>query len=586
MKHTVWLSIVGAAGIAVSASLSAMGAEETAAERDARMAWWREAKFGLFIHWGVYAVPAGNYQGREIPGIGEWIMLRAQIPTAEYKAYAQHFNPVDYDPEAWVRLARDAGMKYIVITSKHHDGFALYDSAVTDWDVVDATPYGRDLLRPLAEAAHRAGLRFGVYYSQAQDWNHPGGAKAGFQEGDGWDDAHKGDFDEYLERIAIPQTRELLSGYDLDIFWWDTPTWMTPERAGRLAPLLELRPDIITNNRLGGGYAGDTETPEQHIPSQGYRNRDWETCMTMNDTWGFKAQDHNWKDSRTLVHNLVDIVSKGGNYLLNVGPTARGTIPEPSQELLREVGEWMNANGQSIYGAQAGPFPPQAWGRCTLGSRDGRPLYYLHIFDWKDGDSITIPLANRPVRASLLNDSERTLTCTGGDDNGIQIQLSGPAPDPLCSVIALEIEGDPTFIRPRVSQNSDGELILSATTAELVGNAIQVETRYGDPNIGFWTRAEDSVNWPIRLSSPGRFQVTLHAACPNDTAGSQLQLQIGAASVQGTVPGTGGYDRFQPCPIGEITLPAGDYEASLSVTHMPGGAVMNLQHIALTPIRD
>jgi alpha-L-fucosidase len=288
--------------------------EETPAQRDARMKWWREAKFGLFIHWGVYAVPAGTYQGEQIKGIGEWIMLRGKIPVAEYRAFAGQFNPVKYNPDAWAKLAKDAGMKYLVITAKHHDGFALFPSDASDWDVADATPYKMDLITPLARAARKNGLKFGTYYSQAQDWTNPGGAKSGYKEGDGWDDAQKGSFDDYLAKIAVPQTREILTRIKPDILWWDTPVWMNANRAAPLHELIALRPGLITNNRLGGGFRGDTETPEQHIPATGFKDRDWETCMTMNDTWGFKSYDHNWKSTETLIRNLVDIVSKGGNY--------------------------------------------------------------------------------------------------------------------------------------------------------------------------------------------------------------------------------------------------------------------------------
>jgi alpha-L-fucosidase len=293
-------------------------ADETPAQRDARMAWWREAKFGMFIHWGVYAVPAGTYDGKQINGIGEWIMRNGKIPVASYQAFAKDFNPVKYDPAAWASLAKEAGMRYMVITSKHHDGFTLFPTAASKWNIVDATPWKKDLIGPLAEAARSQGLKFGLYYSQAQDWTNPGGAKSGMKDGDGWDDAHKGSFDKYIDEIAVPQVREILTRYQPDVLWWDTPHLMNDERAAKLAKLLPLKPGIIHNNRLGGGYKGDTETPEQHIPATGFPGRDWESCMTMNGTWGFGKNDHNWKSATTLIHNLCDIASKGGNYLLKL----------------------------------------------------------------------------------------------------------------------------------------------------------------------------------------------------------------------------------------------------------------------------
>ncbi len=240
---------------------------------------------------------------------------------------------------------------------------------MNDWDIVDATPYGKDLLKPLAEACRKHGLKLGFYYSQAQDWNNGGSAAGGK-----WDKAQEHSMDEYIDKVAVPQVREILTNYGEfpAVLWWDTPTDMNKERADKLIELLKLKPGIIHNNRLGGGYKGDTETPEQYIPATGYPGRDWETCMTMNDTWGFKSYDHNWKPTETLIRNLVDIASKGGNYLLNVGPTAEGEIPAPSIERLKEVGAWMKVNGEAIYGTTASPFKRLPWGRCTKqGVRQG-----------------------------------------------------------------------------------------------------------------------------------------------------------------------------------------------------------------------
>lgn len=447
--------------------------EETKAQRDERMAWWREARFGMFIHWGVYAVPAGVHKGELWGGVGEWIMLTKRIRVADYRAYAKEFNPVKYDPSVWAKLAKQAGMRYIVITSKHHDGFALFPSAVTDLDVADATPYGKDLIEPLARATRTEGLKFGLYYSQAQDWVNPGGAKAtdhGFKEGGGWDPAHLGSFDDYLNQIAVPQVAEVLSRYQPDILWWDTDMWMNKERAERFLPLLKTRPGIITNNRLGGGYKGDTETPEQHIPATGYKDRDWEVCMTMNDTWGYKTHDHNWKSTKDLVHKLCDIVSKGGNFLLNVGPTAEGEIPQPSIDRLLEVGAWMNVNGESIYGTTASPFDSQlVWGRCTKKVRENGTTLYFHVFDWPDNGKLVVPgLKNKPASVRLLQTGEPLeANVLPDDEGGVVIDLPEQAPDSIATVIKVEIDGDLCIEPTLPKQDENGQIELLPTAAEL-----------------------------------------------------------------------------------------------------------------------
>ena len=422
------------AGVTLEQSAPAAKRVETPAQRDARMAWWREAKFGLFLHWGVYSVPAGKYGNNN--GYGEWIMNSAKIPVAEYQGFARQFDPVKYDPNLWVKMAKDAGMRYIVITAKHHEGFAMYPSAASQWNIADATPYKKDILGPLVEAAKAQGLKIGFYYSQSQDWNNPGGAKAGYPEGEGWDVAQKGSYDDYLNQVAVPQVRELLTRYPIDILWWDTPMYMTPKRVGPLAALTQLRPGLITNNRLGGGL-GDTATPEQFVPVTGYPG-DWETCMTMNDHWGYNAWDQNWKSAADLIHKLAEICSKGGNFLLNIGPTSAGEFPPNSIQRLRDIGAWLHVNGEAIYGTTAGPFAYLPWGVAT---RKGGQLY-LHVFNWPKNGELRVPLNNQVKSARLLADPSAKLAINQ-EANHLLIKVPAQVPDAVDAVVVLDLIGEP-----------------------------------------------------------------------------------------------------------------------------------------------
>lgn len=338
---------------------------ESDADFDQRMEWWRESRFGMFIHWGVYAVPAGIHKGEKYESIGEWIQLKAKIPIDEYEAYAKQFNPVKYDAEQWAKTMKNAGMKYVVITSKHHDGFALWDSAVSDYDIVDYAPYGKDILKSLAEACKAQGIKFGLYHS-IMDWHHPQ-AQANDAPNYRYNEIFNPEFPQYVENFLKPQLKELVAQYDPDILWFDGE-WIpdfTHEMGLDLYQYVRtLKPSIIINNRVDKGrkgmegmnkddkkYAGDFGTPEQEI-LEGTSTMDWESCMTMNDTWGYKSFDENWKSSKTLIHNLIDIAAKGGNYLLNIGPTAEGQIPNPSQERLANMGSWLEVNGEAIYATQ------------------------------------------------------------------------------------------------------------------------------------------------------------------------------------------------------------------------------------------
>lgn len=534
--------------------------DETLEQRDARMEWWREARFGLFIHWGVYAVPAGTYNGERIDGIGEWILHRAKIPIEEYKAYARDFNPVNYDPEAWVKMAKDAGMKYIVITSKHHDGFALFDSKVSDWDIADATPYGKDLLKPLVKAAKKEGLKIGFYYSQAQDWTHPGGAKCGYEVGEYWDEAQSGDFDQYLKEIAYPQTEEILSGYDIDILWWDTPCWMNKERAELLRPLLALKPGIITNNRLGGGYKGDSDTPEQHVPATGIKDRDWEVCMTMNHTWGYKDYDDDWKSTEDLLHKLIDITSKGGNFLLNVGPRPDGTIPQASIDRLAGVGDWMEQNSESIYGTSASPFRRPWWGRCTKKELDnGDTRLYLQVFDWPEDKKLEIPVINEAVACYALAGSQQKYE-TEQTEGGLIVRLSGEAPDKVSSVIVLDIQGSPHVPNQNLTQDENGMLLLNPETGDLENRGYVSSNharliREKEFSHITWKETRTWLEWPVELHGEQSFDVYANVATASPD--NQIIFEVDTVEHRFQLPNTGGLGNFKMVRLGEIVLPGG-----------------------------
>jgi alpha-L-fucosidase len=567
-------------------------ATETRAQRDARMKWWREAKFGMFIHWGLYAVPAGRYDGKPVGGIGEWIMNTGKIPVAEYAAYAKQFDPEQFNADQWVSVAKAAGMKYIVLTAKHHEGFAMFPTKVDDYNIAARTRFQRDPIGEMAAACKKQGIKFGVYYSQAQDWRHPGGAAYGGH----WDPAAQdGDLHAYVQKVAAPQVAELLTRYHPAVLWWDTPVDMSQEDIRALTAAFAQDPGLIANNRLGNGVPGDTETPEQNIPATGFKNRDWETCMTINDTWGYKKDDTHFKSVETLLHNLIDIASKGGNYLLNVGPTAQGIIPAPEVERLRAVGAWMKRNGEAVYATSASPFKRLPWGRCTQKADGANTTLYLHVFDWPADGKLRVPGLRNAVRSAYLLDGRRSVPAAL-DADGVTVTVPTTAPDPISATVVLKIVGKPDVVPTSIGQDAAGVLTLAAVDAVTHG-AVSYESGGGKDNLGFWLNPADWAEWPVTITRPGKFTVTAQIAAQGSgsfwvEARNAKTRFIGVAAnglplatLVGKAPNTGDYTKFQTVDLGMLAITEAG-PVSISVHPVTQGwQPMNLKSLTLTPGR-
>jgi alpha-L-fucosidase len=384
------------------------------------------------------------------------------------------------------------------------------------------------------------------------------------------------------------QLKELLTNYgEIGVLWFDGE-WIgewTEQRGIELEKYIrQLQPQLIVNNRVGKRKQspGDFGTPEQTIPATGMPGTDWETCMTMNDTWGFKKDDHRWKSTEDLIQKLVDIVSKGGNFLLNVGPTAEGEIPAPSVERLVEIGRWMEVNGESLYGTSASPFKRLTWGRCT--QKPG--TLYLHVFDWPDDGKLLVPaLQNEVRRAYLLADRSKTKLTATKDGNNVIIDLPDDAPTAYDSVVVLEIEGEPVVTQADVPQAADRTITLLARDADTHGERIRYESGGGKDNIGFWTDPEDWVSWVCRVYAPGKFTVQVQYAC-TAPGGSGYAIEVGGQTLEAKTAATGSWTRFQSHGLGTVDLSEDRHILTVKAKDLNGEGVMNLRSVILKPVND
>ncbi len=541
-----------------------------------RGGWFRESRFAMFIHWGLYSEPAGRWQGQSYHGIAEWLMLCARIPVREYEQTAARFNPIEFDAGAWVELARAAGMKYIVITAKHHDGFAMFKSSASPFNIVDATPFKRDPLKELAEACRKGGLKLGFYYSQFQDWHEPDA------DGNSWDFEPDRDFNKYLREKAMPQIRELLTHYGpVALIWFDTPGSISPEASQELVDTVrQLQPDCLVNSRIGNGLGDYATLGDQEIPLTA-PDCLWETVDTHNDAWGYSVLDHNWKSPHELISRLVRLVSLGGNYMLNVGPTGKGAMPAESGRILRQVGAWVQRHAESIYGTTRSPLGLQAWGCATY--RLGK--LFLHVLNWPRGGELWLPLQAKVESLDLPFTHENGRLC---------ITIPELPPESPVTVIELGVSGlieaasFPHYLQPGLVNKFDAPFAALSHCA--LGKRSWME-RFGD-----WHHAEvienwsdgSTAQWSFTALKPGSFYLHATYECRPDADGSEFEMSLGGQRwlfpALNTGGSAGGRVRFRRVRLGLVTIPvAGEYTLAIRGVNVKGRNDFILQTVELEP---
>jgi alpha-L-fucosidase len=554
-----------------------------ASAEGARGAWFRDTRFAMFIHWGLYSEAAGHWQGRDYHGIAEWLMYSARLPAADYAQLATCFNPVDFDAQEWVRLAVDAGMKYLVVTAKHHDGFAMFKSSASAFNIVDATPFGRDPLAELAAACAAEGLKLGFYYSQYQDWHEPDAA------GNTWDFTAPGDFDRYLREKARPQIEELLTNYGpVALIWFDTPGDLSrADSQDLLDTIRHFQPDCLVNSRLGNGLGDYVTLGDQEIPLTAPEGL-WEAIDTHNDTWGFSALDHNWKSPRELLSRLVRVASLGGNYLLNVGPTGRGRLPEPSVQVLREIGAWLHRHGESLYGARPSPLLQQAWGGTTTA---GGKLY-LHLLQWPNNRELWVPGLGATVQRARFFGAEGDLALLREGEH-LRLELPDRPPDDLVSVLELT-PGAPAADLPVRAYVHPG-LVNEFTAPFARVQGCQLGRRSWMEKFGDWHHldvlegwtAAAAAEWDFMVLAADRFHLSAEYECWAEADGSEFEVTIGDNRLTFPALYTGGGEglrtRAREVCLGLVELPTGDATLCLRALEVQANNAFLLAKLILTP---
>ena len=568
---------------------------------DERIAWWQEARFGMFVHWGVYSVAGGEWKGKKVSGYSEHLMRKEKIPVAEYREeLVKPFNPVDFNADKWIRTARDAGMKYFIITAKHHDGFAMFDSDVTDYNIVDATKYGKDPMKELAAACKKYGLKFGFYYSHAFDWedpNAPGndwdyqnpGGDLNLFGGRNWYDVHPELLPKavkYVNEKAIPQIKELLTKYHPDILWFDTPHKLPlSENLRILKAIRETDPNVVVNGRLArsndrnfGDYRNTADRPAEFFPVTG----DWEAIPTTNESYGYSKYDNSHKPASFFIRLLANAASRGGNLLMNIGPMGNGEIDPRDTVILSGIAHWMKVNSESIYGTQKSPLPLQSWGVCT---QKGNRLF-LHVFKWpRNGKLVVGGLKNLPGKAWLLADTSRkNLPVEKLNTPDVQVNLPATPLDTVNTVIVFEMNSPIQADTVRLLSATFANRLL-AFDACLHGDGF----RYGDGKadryyIDGWTKTSQSVSWPFRLNKKAKVELTIRYQV-DEQSGGTVTVSLGEKTFRLAIRPSKGGSEIRTAVVGRCILKPSIHELTICSGSISGKNLMQLFQIDVTPVK-
>lgn len=564
---------------------------------DQRITWWREAKFGMFIHWGVYSLAGGEWKGKEVGGYAEHLMRKEKISRREYLTLAAQFNPMKFDAEEWVLAAKKAGMNYFIITAKHHDGFAMYDTDFSDFDIREKTPFKKDPMEELAEACRKHQMKFGFYYSHAFDWEHPdapgndweydnpGGDK--LKGGANWYDSHPGWLPKvvkYVDEKSIPQIQELLKKYHPDILWFDTPHKLPfSENLRILKAIRAVDPNVVVNGRLArsaegnfGDYQNTADRPAEFFPVKG----DWEAIPTTNESYGYAKYDNSHKPASFFIQLLAKAASKGGNLLMNIGPKGDGAFDVKDMRILDSIGLWINKNKESIFNTTPSNLPVQSWGITTQNANK----IYLHVFAWpKDGRLIVGGLKNAISKVYLLNDLEKPLQQTRITEEDVLIKIPLKVQDPVNSVVVIEIEDTPLVADSTRLLSSSTNNRLLAFDAQLIGEGF----KYGDGKanrfyVEGWKSTQQEIRWPVRALKPTKFKAVIKYTA--EQVGNNFELKINdkerTARTKKNLPNKS----YALEELGEVVLDKQSTKIIVRSNNIKGDELMKLFEIQLIPI--